>query len=176
MLASLTQLTLIAQPGSRRRDETVVTRDDLDTSPQTCKALPVSYGRVIQNRLFRRNVMSHINAPRLTGSPAKLALLVLGTLTGALCLGSANAQTPYGEVPSVVVKYSEQSLATDRGVSELYRRIVRAAEKVCPQPSFQNLSALARAEECRDQAVARAVRQIDNSQLAALYAAHSKNS
>jgi UrcA family protein len=120
--------------------------------------------------------MSHFNAQRLTGSPAKLALLALGTLAGTLCLGAANAQSPNGEVPSVVVKYSEQSLATGKGVNELYRRIVRAAEKVCPAPSLVNLSALAMAEECRDQAVARAIRQIDNSQLAALYAAHSKNS
>ncbi len=119
--------------------------------------------------------MSHINAPRLTGSPAKLALLALGTLTGALCLGAANAQVANGEVPSIVVKYSEQSLATDQGVNELYRRIVRAAAKVCPETSMKNLSAQAKAEACRDQAVARAVRQIDNSQLAALYAAHSKN-
>jgi UrcA family protein len=120
--------------------------------------------------------MSHFNAPRLTGLPVKLALLALGTLTGALCLGTANAQSPTGDVPSIVVKYSDQSLATDQGVNELYRRIVRAAEKVCPQASMKNLSALARAEECRDQAVARAVRHIDNSQLAALYAAHFKNS
>jgi UrcA family protein len=120
--------------------------------------------------------MSHFNAPRYTGSPAKLALLALGTLSGALCLGAANAKSPNGDVPTVVVKYSSQSLETDRGVNELYRRIVRAAEKVCPDPSMKNLSALAIAEECRDQAVARAIRQIDNSQLAALYAAHSKNS
>ena len=120
--------------------------------------------------------MSHFNAPRLTGSPAKLALLALGTFTGALCLGAANAQSPKSDVPSIVVKYSDQSLATDKGVNELYRRIVRAAEKVCPDASMKNLSAQAKAEECRDQAVAKAVRQIDNSQLVALYAAHSKNS
>jgi UrcA family protein len=119
--------------------------------------------------------MSHFNAPRLTGSPAKLALLVFGSLTGALCLGAANAQSFTSDVPRVVIQYNEQSLATDQGVNELYRRIVKAAAKVCPDISFQNLSAQARILECRDQAIARAIHHIDNSQLAALAAAHSKN-
>jgi len=42
--------------------------------------------------------------------------------------------------------------------------------------SFQDLSLQGKIAECRDQAVSRAIRQIDNPQLAALYAAHSKNS
>jgi UrcA family protein len=102
-------------------------------------------------------------------------LLLLVGLAGTLAVGAAGAATPASDVPSVVVKYSEQSLATDSGVNELYRRIVRAANQVCPDASGRGLAARLQADSCRSEAVARAVRQIDNSRLAALYAGRSKN-
>jgi UrcA family protein len=105
----------------------------------------------------------------------KLALLTLGSLTAALSFGAVNAATP-DNPPSVVVKYGDLDLSTANGVNEVYRRIVRAARQVCPEMSFQDLSLQGKISACRDQAVARAIRQIDNAQLAALYAAHSKNS
>jgi UrcA family protein len=105
----------------------------------------------------------------------KIAVLTLGTLTAALSFGAVNAATPES-APSVVVKYSHQDLSTEQGVKEVYRRIVRASRQVCPDTSFRDLSLQEKIAECRDQAVARAIRQIDNSQLAALYASHSKNS
>lgn len=105
----------------------------------------------------------------------KLASLTLGSLTAALSFGAVNAATP-DSPPSVVVKYSDQDLATASGVNEVYRRIVRAAKQVCPDYSIRYLSLQQKTAECRDQAVSRAIQQIDNSQLAALYAAHSKNS
>ena len=105
----------------------------------------------------------------------KLAVLTLGTLTAALSFGAVNAATP-DSPPSVVVKYSDQDLSTASGVNEVYRRIARASKQVCPEASFHDLSLQRKVAECRDQAVARAIRQIDNSQLAALYASHSKNS
>jgi UrcA family protein len=106
---------------------------------------------------------------------AKVALLVLGSLAGTMAAGVASAANPPSDVPSVVVKYDAASLATDRGVNDLYRRITSAARKVCPDASFRDLGAQRQAQECRNQAVARAVSQIDNSQLAALYASQSKN-
>jgi UrcA family protein len=118
--------------------------------------------------------MSHVTIHRIAGSPAKLALLALGSLAGALAVGTANAASP-DEVPSTVVKYGDLNLSSDLGVQVLYRRIVRAAGIVCPDASIRSLSARVKIQECRNEAVARAIRQIDNSQLAALYAAHSKN-
>jgi UrcA family protein len=111
-----------------------------------------------------------------SGSRGKAALLLLGSLAGVIGAGAASAAAPGNDVPSVVVKYTAQNLSTDEGVNDLYRRIMYAAKKVCPDASIRDLSALKRAEECRDQAASRAIRQIDNSQLAALYATHSKNS
>jgi len=119
--------------------------------------------------------MSHFTTFKATGLGAKLALAALAA-AGVLGVATAGAATN-SDVPSVVVKYDEQSLSTDRGVKDLYAKIVRASRQVCPNAgdSIRDLRLQALIKECRDQAVARAIAKIDNAQLAALYAAHSKN-
>jgi UrcA family protein len=117
--------------------------------------------------------MSVSTTARAAGSRAKFGLLMLGSLAGIMAAGAASAAD--SDVPSIVVKYSDQSLATDDGAYALYRRLTSAAERVCPDVWSKDLSRRAKAKECRDEAVARAIRQIDNSRLAALHAAHSKN-
>jgi UrcA family protein len=117
--------------------------------------------------------MSKFIAARAAGSRAKIALAVLCGLAGVIAANAAGAAD--GDVPRVVVKYSEASLATDSGVQDLYRRITYAARKVCPEATFGDLSAAMHAKVCQDEAIARAIRQIDNSRLAELHAAHSKN-
>jgi UrcA family protein len=112
----------------------------------------------------------------LTTARPKIALLVLASLAGILAAGAAGAVNADGGVPSVVVKYDAASLATEVGVNDLYRRIMSAAKKVCPDASIRDLVGQQRVDECRNRAVSRAIGQIDNSQLAALYASHSKNS
>ena len=116
--------------------------------------------------------MSTFIPARAAGSPAKFTLLLLGSLAGVLAAGAASAT---GDVPAVSVKYSQESLATNGGVYDLYRRITIAAKQVCPDVSIRDLSALHQMEVCRDQAVARAISQIDNPKLAALHASRSKN-
>jgi UrcA family protein len=118
--------------------------------------------------------MGHFITAGTASSPAKLALLLVGSLAGVIAAGAANAN-PDGDAPSLVVQYSRQSLATDAGASDLYRRITAAARQVCPSASMGDLHALQRERQCRNEAVARAIRQIDNSRLAALHASHSKN-
>jgi UrcA family protein len=113
--------------------------------------------------------MSTFN-PRRAG----FALLLLGGLAGVMAAGVAGAATS-DDLPSVVVKYSDLTLATDSGVNQLYRRIVFAAKQVCPDSSLRDLGLQRQVEACRNQAIARAVRQIDNSRLAALHASHGKN-
>ena len=109
------------------------------------------------------------------GPRAKFGLLLLGSLAGIMAAGGASAARLDSDVPSVVVKYSEQSLATDEGVYALYRRITTAARRVCPDAPINNLGLRTEVEHCRNQAIAQAIRHIDNSRLAALHAAHSKN-
>jgi UrcA family protein len=119
--------------------------------------------------------MSTFISARSVGSRARFTLLLLGGLAGAMAAGAATAAGADNDAPSVTVKYSEESLATDRGVSDVYRRITFAAKQVCPDDSIRGLPAQQRVAQCREQAVATAIRQIGNSQLAALHANHSKN-
>jgi UrcA family protein len=116
--------------------------------------------------------MSKFIAAHAAGPRARIALAVLAGLAGVVAGATASAA---GDVPKVVVKYSDASLATDSGVQDLYRRITYAAKKVCPYTSILDLAGMRQVEECRNEAIARAIRQIDNSRLAALYATHSKN-
>ena len=113
---------------------------------------------------------------RSAGPRAKFGLLLLGSIAGIMAAGGASAARLDSDAPSVVVKYSEQSLATDDGAYALYRRITNAAKQVCPaDDNTRDLKRQSLIKECRNQAIARAIRQIDNSRLAALHAAHSKN-
>jgi UrcA family protein len=120
--------------------------------------------------------MSHIHTLGRAGTRSRLALMMLGSLAGLAAFGTAGAATPNSDVPSLAVHYTAESLATDGGVNQLYRRIAAAAAKVCPDASVRDLGAMRQVDQCRNEAIARAIRQIDNSRLAALYASHSKNS
>ena len=106
---------------------------------------------------------------------AGFALLLLGGLAGVIATGAAGAAGTDSDAPSVIVKYSDTSLATNGGVNELYRRITVAARQVCPAASIRDLAARQQAAQCREQAIARAISQIGNPQLAALHANHAKN-
>lgn len=119
--------------------------------------------------------MSQFISAGMPGSRAKFALLLLGGFTAFSAFGASNSTDRDDAVPSAVVKYSRDSLATDSGLNDLYAKIKHAAKQVCPDASGLDLGALQRTHECRREAEARAVRNIDNSRLAALYAAHSRN-
>jgi UrcA family protein len=111
--------------------------------------------------------------PRAAGPRFKVALLVLtGSLGFAMAAGAATVDNG---APSLVVRYSTQSLATEGGVQQLYRRILGAAKEVCAEDSVRDLTAHARIEACRAQAVAHAIQHIDNTRLATLYAGSSKS-
>ena len=118
--------------------------------------------------------MSTSLTPRaITGPRFKVALLMVACSLGFAM--TAGAATVDADAPSLVVKYNTQSLATDAGVQQLYRRILGAAKQVCPDEGIRDLGSNARIEACRTKAVARAVQHIDNTRLAALYAASSKS-
>jgi UrcA family protein len=119
--------------------------------------------------------MSRFIPSRTAGSRARVALVLLGSLAGVMAAGAAGAATPDSDVPSVVVKFDDLTLDTDSGVNRLYRRIVFAAKQVCSNGDMRGLHSHQQAEQCRRQAVARAIQQIDNPRLAALHAVRSKS-
>jgi UrcA family protein len=90
--------------------------------------------------------------------------------TGLLAAG-ANAGTlsqTSDMVPSRTVRFADLDLTTQQGVATLHRRIADAARAVCPQPDTTNLSQLAVAHACQNQAIDRAVRAVGNPMLATL--------
>ncbi len=120
--------------------------------------------------------MSHSVAARAAGSRVKLALLVVaGSLGCMLGAGVASADTVNADVPSRVVRYSTEALTSNDGVQDLYRRIQFAAKQVCPDSYSKDLHANELVKACRQQALANAIHQINNSQLAALHASSSKS-
>jgi UrcA family protein len=117
-----------------------------------------------------------MNASIQSKSPAAqrvaLAIVALGILSGATSL--AAAATPTSDLAAVVVRYADLDLTTEQGARTLYRRIVGAAETVCPRADIRDLGRSAQARSCREQAIAHAVQYVSSSQLAAVYAANPK--
>jgi len=155
------------------RDEIVRGGDELVVRPQTRRAWKVSHDAVIFHvtpRSLSMNAEKYtagISTAHLVMSRAPTALLVL--LCGiAGTAAAAWAATPTEDVPSVSVKYDPRSLNTDEGAKAVYRHLVKAAEAVCPGVNTGSLVASAAVLQCRQEAVARAIRQINDPRLAAL--------
>lgn len=96
-----------------------------------------------------------------TTAVAVAAFLAIGAA------GNAHAATS----PTVTVKYADLNLATAQGSQALYGRIVDAARSVCAASDIRDLAAVAAANTCRQQAIARAVRAVHSPELASVYAA-----
>ena len=109
-----------------------------------------------------------VSRPKIT------LLMVLCGVVGAAASGAVSAASVAEGLQRQVIQYSPATLNSDAGVRSLYHRIVKAAEEVCPATPGTHFVPTSVAE-CRAESVARAVHQIDNPRLAALYAASSRN-
>ncbi len=103
-----------------------------------------------------------VSLPKIT-----IAMMLCGIVSAA-GIGAASAAVPDDDVQSVVVKYQPASLLTDIGAHSVYRRIVAAAEQVCPQSAGSRLISPI-VQQCRAQAIARAVVKINDPRLAAVH-------
>jgi UrcA family protein len=109
-------------------------------------------------------------ASRLTTFRRSLA--VAGAFA-ALAVTTTSFATPFSdEAPSVTVRYDDLNLDTSTGVDALYRRISKAARQVCPDAHSRDLEVVAASERCQANAVAQAVREVNNPHLALVHAAH----
>ncbi|GAC1663988.1 MAG: hypothetical protein NVS9B2_00920 [Steroidobacteraceae bacterium] len=113
--------------------------------------------------------------PQRAAGCGKIALLALASVAGIMGFGTWAAAGPSIEVHRAVVKYNPASLANELGVNDLYRRITVAARQVCPEASYRHFEAQYQVQQCRAQAVARAIQQIDNPRPAAVHAVRAKN-
>ena len=100
---------------------------------------------------------------------AATTLTALAACFALGAIGSARA-----EVPSLKVSYQDLNLSTEQGSQALYARIASAARAVCAVEDIRDLKARARVNACREEAIARAVQNVDSPKLAALYAAHQQ--
>ena len=98
--------------------------------------------------------------------------LALATACAALVVTTISVAAPAtNQVPSIKVRYDDLNLATPAGVSALYKRISHAARNVCPDAYSRDLTMVAASEACQASAIARAVNEVNNPQLASLHAA-----
>ncbi len=106
--------------------------------------------------------------------PRIALMMILSGVLGAAAAGTVSAATPRDEVPRIVLRYSPDSLASPAGARQLYHRLVRAAEQVCPDDVSVAPFVSQVVRQCRAEAVARAVRDIDSPRLAEVYAGQVK--
>jgi UrcA family protein len=109
-----------------------------------------------------------VSLPKVT-----IAMILCGIVSAA-GIGAASAAASDEDAPSVAVKYRSENLLTDSGARTVYRKIVVAAELVCPQYSGTLVPSQA-VRQCRAQSIARAVMKINNSKLAAIHDSASRN-
>ncbi|MFZ0497769.1 MAG: UrcA family protein [Steroidobacteraceae bacterium] len=115
---------------------------------------------------FTPNASSRPRA--FTAALTALGVLAAGTLLASPSVASAHAPSANGLQMNVY--YSARDLATEQGTRALYRRIVGAAQEVCPGSDSLYPDVVNRSKECLQTAIARAVGQIGSPQLAAINA------
>jgi len=108
-------------------------------------------------------------ASKLTAFRRSLA--VAGAFATLAVTTASFAAAPSDEAPSVTVRYDDLNLANASGVDALYHRISGAARAGCPGEYTRDLRVLAGIESCRANAIAKAVREVNNPQLAMVHAA-----
>jgi UrcA family protein len=120
--------------------------------------------------------MTTVTTIHARASRPKIAVLMLVCgIAGAASIGTANAATDDFGALTTTVQYNPDNLATDSGARHLYQQIVKAAAVVCPQDASHPHWVSTLVQECRQQAVARAVMKINNPKLVAVYSTSSKN-
>jgi UrcA family protein len=103
---------------------------------------------------------------------SSIALAVLATMAITLVVNVAHAHPPW-DPPRKAVKFGDLNLNTPEGASVLYKRLTTAAKEVCDvfDDSIFPHSHEAQVNACIDEAITRAVIQINRPMLTNLYRA-----
>jgi|SRR3569833_341886 len=105
----------------------------------------------------------------MTTVASKLVLAVAGLVASVAAFAGPAAT----DVRSVAVRYDDLNLSTTVGVNTLYHRISAAAREVCPDIYSRDPNMVLAARHCQSDAVAKAVREVNNPSLAMLHANHA---
>jgi UrcA family protein len=109
------------------------------------------------------------------GNKALLATCML--VAAPLALPAAAADLPeWQSPPHKVVELKDLNLNTTQGVNELYRRIDRAAFAVCGDPQPRDLFRFPALRNCIDQALSRAIAEVNRPMLTNLHLAKTGKS
>jgi UrcA family protein len=95
------------------------------------------------------------------------AALALGVLAAA-ALASPTVASANDAGFETNVYFTAHDLSTEQGTRALYRRIVGAAEEVCPGSDSLYPDVVNKSKECQRAAIARAIGQIGSARLAAV--------
>jgi UrcA family protein len=102
--------------------------------------------------------------------------LIAAAIFSALASGftAVSAAADNTDAPRAVVKYGDLNVADPQGAAELYRRIRRGAESVCPDFERSDLTSKARTDACVHKAIADAVITVNQPALFAEYNAKNR--
>lgn len=91
-------------------------------------------------------------------------------ITALVAAGTSVAASPASDTArQVSVYYGDLKLDDNASVAKLYSRLIRAARSVCDDPDVLSLPRMRRARECIEQALDRAVADINVATLSALH-------
>jgi len=112
----------------------------------------------------------------MTLATSKLTVIrrsfALAAVIAASGFATSAFAAPSSDAPTVAVRYDDLNLTTTQGVNTLYSRISHAASQVCPDLYSRDLTAVAAAQRCKAEAIAQAVRGVNNQKLALVHANH----
>jgi UrcA family protein len=99
----------------------------------------------------------------------RIACLVLASATLTMVANGAQAGESVDAPRHMVVSFKDLNLSSTEGAAVLYRRIKHAAQEVCGDGDGSRLSRSHLTLTCVNQAVSRAVAQVNNPMLTSLY-------
>jgi UrcA family protein len=105
--------------------------------------------------------------PRLLKMKCVVPCSLLAILLGPLSAVAATVQQS-DDPPTRVVKFGDLDLTRSEEAAVLYSRISVAAREVCPQ-SLWALESQVQSYECRHQAIAKAIADVDSTALTRYY-------
>jgi UrcA family protein len=101
----------------------------------------------------------------------RCALICVASIAAGLAVNQASAAQSNDAVKSVVVRFSDLDLAQPQDARKLYSRIQRAARSACDDAESPDLARFARFHNCVNQAVTRAVSEINVQQVTEIHEA-----
>jgi UrcA family protein len=101
----------------------------------------------------------------------RMTWAILAAVSTTMLVGVTQAAGSDDIVPNQMVTYKDLNLNSSEGTQVLYKRIQRAANKVCGEFDPRDLQAKNVKKTCVDQAISQAVAAVDSPMLTRVYLA-----